>query len=148
MVSQNPPLSQKIETNVESITYENNTHKIIFLSNVGSYYIENIKIENKYYNLAANSTICIDGMNGDLLVNSTADNINERFPDCMLPNVTYHKYNKKNRRNSETTSYLLQNWEWYPEIPGKGGMQMLENKYPIEMWNVTNDTTEYIWFVI
>ncbi len=137
LISMDPPTPIQVEPNIEAITYSNSSVSITFLSNVGSVQELNVPYKNKNYDFAANSTLVLD-KNGDLLVNSTGDGLDtEQYPDCILPGD-----------EPKNTISINDGWVYYSETAGIGGqLNTTNSSYPIEMWNITSDTTEYIWYI-
>eukprot|EP01084_Bolivina_argentea_P306366 529409_1 len=140
LLSQSPPKPVEIDNNknLQAITYSNTSSiSITFLSNIGPKLIRNVNYKNKNYDIAANSTIVLD-INGNMLVNSTGQTLDkEQYPDCILPNT------KPNKMIDIST-----NWKYWNETAGKGGdLNTTTSQLPIEMWNITSDTTEYIWYI-
>ena len=142
IVSQQPPAPIIVQTNIQAIIYKNNSASITFLSNIGPVLIMGVAYNNKAYNLAANSTLLLD-KNSNILFNSSSLSGNsavnlydEQYPDCILPGKT-----------PTNIIEIDSNWLYYSETIGKGGnLNTTTDETPIEMWNMTMDTTEYIYY--
>merc|ERR1712228_639725 len=77
-------------------------------------------------------------INGNVLVNSTGNGLDdEQYPDCILPGNLPQEEIK-----------ISDEWLYYRETAGIGGkLNMTNTSSPVEMWNITSDTTEYIWYM-
>ena len=137
LVSMKPPTPVKVTDNVTAITYSNTSVSVTFLANTGPILKLGVEYKNKKYDLAANSTIVLD-KDGTLLVNSTGPGLDkEEFPDCILPGD-----------QPKNTIAIDDSWVYYSEKAGVGGqLNTTNSSSPIEMWNITSDTTEYIWYI-
>eukprot|EP01083_Nonionella_stella_P074430 201907_1 len=137
ILSMDPPKANIIQTNIEAITYRNSTVSITFLSNIGAIFQADVAYMGQSYDIAANSTLLLD-RNGHVLVNSTGNGLDiERYPDCIPPTS-----------NASGTIEISLNWLYYSETAGIGGkLNTTHNVSPVEMWNITSDTTEYIWYI-